>query len=333
MDSDDIITACELMDLAYGPARGLHEGNISIACPIALRTHGDPNDANFSCSVSYGGGRSLAKCFSSNCQFHGSFMWLLKQAADLRPNNQRLQAFMEAFRKSEKFDATAHLASIEASYEPDREADKPKPKVDPLAIPETSLDGFDRVRHPYAIWRGITQESWDRWGLSFDKDLQRIVFPVRRSNGTLIGLTGRDVTGLSDRKYHNYSGLKRSEVLFGEQLLVQEQPLVIVEGQIDAILVDAATGVSAVAPLGEGFSPKHVAKICEVNPPYVVLFPDNDPAGRIQASKIAHSLAERFFLQLAVPPPGKDPGDMTPDEIRECVENSKPVLGALKWDG
>lgn len=331
MDSDDIITACELMGLAYGPARGLHEGNISIACPIALRTHGDPNDMNFSCSVSFGGGRSLAKCFSSNCLYHGSFMWLLRQASDLRPRNDRLKLFIDHFRASEKFDATAHLASIEASYEPDRAADQPKPKNDPLAIPETSLAGFDPVRHPYAIWRGITQASWERWGLSFDKELQRIVFPVRRANGTLIGLTGRDVTGTSDRKYHNYSGLKRSEVLFGEQFLVQDQPLVIVEGQIDAILVDAATGLPAVAPLGEGFSPQHLAKVCDINPPYVVLFPDNDSAGRVQASKIAHSLGERFFLQLAVPPLGKDPGDMSPSEIAACVENSKPILGALQW--
>jgi hypothetical protein len=333
VDADDIIMACDLMGLAYGPARGVDVGNISIACPIAVKSHGDAFDANLSCSVSYGGGRSLAKCFSSNCQYHGSFMWLLRQASDLRPSNEGLKSFIEAFKKSEKFDASAHLASIEASYEPDREADKPKPKVDPLAIPESSLSGFDYNIHPYAVQRGITQTAWERWGLAFDQALQRIVFPVRRTNGTLIGLTGRDVTGISDRKYHNYSGLKRSEVLFGEQLLVPEQPLVIVEGQIDAILVDAATGIPAVAPLGEGFSPKHVAKICDVNPPYIVLFPDNDSAGRIQASKIAHSLEERFFLQLAVPPPGKDPGDMTPEEIRECVENSKPVLGALKWIG
>lgn len=330
MDADDIIMACGLMGLAYGPARGVTVGNISIACPVAIKNHGDENDQNLSCSVSFGS-RSLAKCFSSNCQFHGSFMRLLKDAAALRPNNEPLRAFIKSFAKSEQFDISAEIASIESSYEPNREEDKPKPRVDPLAIPESVLANFDFDRHPYAVTRGITQVAWERWGLCFDPALKRIVFPVRRRNGTLVGLTGRDVTGVSDRKYHNYVGLKRSEVLFGEQLLNQDQPLVIVEGQIDAILVDGATGIPSVAPLGEGFSPTHVRIVSDANPAYVVLFPDNDSAGRVQASKIAYALDGRFFLQLAVPPEGKDPGDLTPDEIRECVENSKPILGRLTW--
>lgn len=332
MDVDDIIMACDLMHLDYGPARGAPAGNISIACPVALTRHGDERDQNLSCSVSYGAGRSLAKCFSSNCLYHGSFIKLLNEASALRPGNTGLKAFIERFRSSERSDPTAYVASIEAMYEPDRTADKPKPVVDPLAIPESSMAGFDRTLHPYAVTRGITQASWDRWGLAYDPVLQRIVFPVRRTNGTLIGLTGRDVTDTSDRKYHNYSGLKRSEVLFGEHLLKPDEPVVIVEGQIDAILVDGATGIASVAPLGEGFSEKHVKKIMDMNPPYVILFPDNDSAGRVQASKVAHALEERFFIQLAVPPPGKDPGDLTPDEIREHIDNSQPVLGRLTWD-
>jgi len=320
----------------YGPARGEPDGNISIACPLAPLKHGDKTDSNFSCSVSYGRGTSLAKCFSSNCLFQGSFLWLLKTAAPAWRGSRVLDAFMSKHLSSERSDGTAVAAALADLYKPPSpEEDRPAAKEtrDPFEIPESALSGFSRDLHPYAVGRGITQVMWDRWGLSFDARLQRIVFPVRRLNGKLIGLTGRDVTGVSDRKYHNYVGLKRSEVLYGEHLIQANTPIVVVEGQIDAILVDGASGLCAVAPLGEGFSKQHVDCVFNADPPYVILFPDNDAAGRVQAEKIAHSLDGRFRILLAVPPISKDPGDLTSDEIKTCIDQARPLLDdRILWD-
>ena len=332
MTLSDIIDACNALGLPHGPPRGQPVGNISIACPVAISKHGDKNDLNFSCSVSYGNGISLARCFSSNCGYKGSFINLLRAAAALRKTNTSIQALVAKHRDRERQDITAHVAAIEDMYTPQPGQDKPKASTfDPQALPESSLDGFDKTLHPYAALRGIDQEMWNKWGMAFDQERQRIVFPVRRYNGTLVGITGRDVTGNSDRKYHNYAGLKRAEVFFGEQFLEEGKPFAIVEGQIDAIKVNAATGLPTIAPLGEGFSSYHVHRVVETNPPYIVLFPDNDAAGRLQASKIAYALEDKFFLLLALPPDGKDPADLAPDVVKRLVDEATQVLGTIEW--
>lgn len=324
MDIETLLAAGTTFGFEVGTERGDSvEGNVSIQCPLAQWTHGDPTDQNMSCSVSYGPRISLARCFSSNCNFKGSFFRMLSQAAYARGRPQGLLDFLKTIQAAEEFGLKAKLQAITAPAGARRRP--------PHDLPDSVLEEFKAPIHSYAAGRGITPESWGRWELGFDRRLARVTFPVRRREGCLVGITGRDVTG-GQAKYHNYFGLRKTHFLYGEHLAVVGAPLVIVEGQIDTILTATATGYSVVSPLGEGFSPNHVRTIMDINPSRIILFPDNDAAGLLQAEKEFDALVGRFTIQVALPPPTKDPADLPASEIVGRVKGAKTILGSvIRW--
>jgi len=205
------------------------------------------------------------------------------------------------------------------------------PTQDKDLLPEARMTRFQTGVPKYAISRGLDIETCRTWGLGYDKLAKRLVFPVRRYDGKLIGLTGRDITGQAAAKYHNYSGLDKARYIFGEHMLKAGEPIILCEGQIDAIITWQHLGVPTVAPLGEGFSEHHVRTICAHQPPVVYLFPDNDPPGRLAAEKMEYALHGRVVMKLMLPPLGMDPGELTVDESKTALASSKKILGRINW--
>ena len=210
---------------------------------------------------------------------------------------------------------------------------RPKlPAKDRDVLPEARLERFRSGVPKYAINRGLTIESCKAWELGYDKERKCLVFPVRRYDKKLVGLTGRYIKWPdAPTKYHNYAGLDKARFLFGEQFLEHERPVILCEGQIDAILTWQALGVPTVAPLGEGFSANHVRTITAHNPPIVYLFPDNDKAGRMVAEKFEYALHGRVQMKLMLPPVSMDPGGMTVEQIQQAFNEAAPVLGSIRW--
>lgn len=306
-------------------------------CPLAIKNHSDPNDWNLSCSVSISDTEpSLAYCFSYNCSFKGSFFRMLVEAAAARGNPPALKKILDHFAPTEKFTHEGAVYRFDKVFMAIHDAKHRDTAIVPAAdketIPEARMSRFTKRMHRYALDRGLTMETCKYWGMGYDSDKKRVVFPIRRRDGKLVGLTGRDVTGKAENKYHNYAGLDKSKYLFGEWLLKIGQPIIVVEGQFDAVLTWQHLQIPTVAPLGNGFSEAHVKTIAAFNPPFVYIFPDHDSAGFEFAEKVAYMMFGRAGLKIMLPPKGMDPGELTKAEAEHAFANAYPInLKKISW--
>ena len=311
--------------------------HMSIACPLAQKNHGDPNDWNLSCSVSLSDDEpSLARCFSFNCGFKGSFYRMLEECAESKGNPKDLLAVLEVLAPTEKFTIEASLAR--SSKRDQAHADlmrRPQIRLeDRDLLPEGRFQRYAGSVPRYIKQRGLTVETCKAWGLGHDKTRGCLVFPVRRYDGQLVGMSGRyyiDDPPMGN-KYHNYAGLNKARYLFGEHMLEPGKPVIICEGQIDAIKTWQNLGIPSVASLGEGFSVDHARTICAFTPPVVYLFLDNDMAGRMAAEKIEHQLHGRVPIKIMLPPPGMDPGELSQLEAEAALKSAWLVMDEIRWN-
>ncbi len=338
MNEDTLYDVCD----AFGLRTGLvYTGSykwgphISISCPLAQKNHGDPYDYNCSCSVSVTDDEpSLARCFSFNCGFKGSFYRMLSECAEAKGNPHDLLAVLEKIAPTEKFTIEASQKRSLKRHEEEVDAMR-RPSIrseDRDLMPEGRFNRYANSVPSYIKKRSLTIETCKAWGLGHDKKRGCLVFPVRRHDGKLIGLSGRYYIPDPPRKYHNYAGLDKTRYLYGEHMLEMEQPVIVTEGQIDAILTWQHLGIPTVASLGEGFSLNHVRTICAFNPPVVYLFLDNDQAGRMAAEKIEFQLRGRLPVKIMLPPLGMDPGELTQEEAEEALSAATPVHGKILWN-
>lgn len=359
MNLDGIYEFCEILRLGYGNPRWIEEekGNISISCPLAPWLHDNPYDSNWSCSISFNEdlSPSKVKCFSFNCNYQGWLFDLLSQVSGRLGNPDRMVEFLKRVRSLEEFDTKArckraihvHASSVTAWKEVKKK--RPVPKDDHGVIPERRLEEFLVGPQRYLSGRGVVPQTQDAWGIRYDERLQRVVFPVRRYDGKLVGMSGRDVTNRHKTdsrvtKYHNYGGLDKTRYLFGEHWLEPECEVILVEGQVDALkvwqalrphpleLLAGAPSYTVVAPLGEGFSRTHIRTLTAFRVKNVTLYTDNDSAGIYAAEKFNYALHGRIPVYLTLPPEGADPGKLTDEQNRAAIQRRKSVPGKrIKW--
>lgn len=372
MNLDGILEVCEALGLKTkrpytSPKRGEH---ISISCPLAQWTHQDGEDANAGCSVLIEpDGPSLAKCHSSACAYKGTWYTLVLKAVNRRsPVPPELLKLVEKVAEQERIDlegtfnrcilivddvtkletVIAAIGQLPENRGPIMRMPTEISRHDRDLLEEVILDQFDNAVPKYVLDRGIKMETAKKWGLRYDRRLWRVVFPVRRMDGKLVGMTGRiipshdvvNADGERPTKYHNYSGLNKTRYLYGAHFLRHAigKPIVLVEGPFDVLKTSQALGDDACvcASLGQGFSPDHRLTIFSAHPSAVYIFADDDIAGRVHAEKIAAQLEDHaggqappLFLMTAKG--GKDPGAMTDEAIRAAFEQPVPILGGVVW--
>lgn len=351
MNEEGIIGICDSLGLNYGRAYpGSHTWgpHISIACPAAIKTHGDPHDDNMSCSVQIvDDGPSGARCFSGNCAYKGSLLRLVKAAVDYRGSPPELVTMYKAVEAVEAVTLSARHARTAKEIQ---KLITPQPKAhDRELVPERLFEPFAGKIPQYAIDRGIKVATAKAWGLGYDKEGGYLVFPVRRRDNKLVGMVGRSVHADAKRRHHNYLGLDKSKHLFGAHMLVPGRSIVIVEACIDALNTwQALDGdVCVVASLGEGFSETHVRQISAMRPAGVYVFTDGDHAGRVMGNKIVYGLFGRGWPVRVMECPfgplvdatadGKpvykkvDPSDLPASYVKDLFLNA-PIAGRqFKW--
>jgi len=207
-------------------------------------------------------------------------------------------------------------------------------------LPETALDRFSTELPDYVYKdRGLTPETVKLWGLRYDKRYGRVVIPIRRADGRLVGYTGRILPELDvpsedghyPTKYFNYRGLNKDLYLFGAHLFTRSKPVILVEGPFDVMKTRQALGsaYNVGATLGGGFSDAHYRTVMSAMPQVVFLFQDADTAGQ----QIVQSIRPRLssVVTIRVTPTGEgDPGGMPDDDIRAAFDKaiSSGVFGA-----
>lgn len=156
----------------------------------------------------------------------------------------------------------------------DKAAGTPKPQ------PESLLK---RYSLPTRYWldRGFTQDTIKAFQLGMDMMSDAVTIPLRNDRGDLLGVIRRFLEEDVDLRYKYPKGFKRSMNLFGSWLVehLDTDMVVLTEGAVDAMMLWQA-GIPALAIYGSSISPTQVRLLRRLGVGQVVLFFDNDKAGK-----------------------------------------------------
>jgi hypothetical protein len=298
------------------------------ACPMAPWTHKNGKDNNPSFGMyAKGGEESYFKCFACDS---GSAL--------------ELMSAVEYHGKKTGYPADRHYNIAEARIILDAESiDLPvAPEYSEFPTASTQvftpwseywLDSFQSAVQSIAAMsylegRGVQATQVQEFNLKFDPDKQMILFPYRNVWGKLAGARGRSIDPEAEgHKKHfdyTYKQVNNSKLVwYNEQCLQLDGPVVVVEGQFDALRV-AERYPKVLATLTAKPSYEKFMKLTTQD--RVILIPDNDTTGQKTVVEYKNFLAKyNTRLSVLTLPEGiKDAGDCHPDWL---FDQLKPLLG------
>ncbi len=172
---------------------------------------------------------------------------------------------------------------------------------------------------------------------TYNRFHSRLVFPIRSSDGTVVGFSGRWLGEGDAPKYLNTSEnplFHKGKLLFGldqaRQSIRKSGYTILVEGNFDVLAMHQNGFANTVAPLGTSVTHDQIRTIARLGRRLVVLF-DGDSAGRKAALRLAGLCAQAGVDgRVAVLPRGEDPDSMLAagrkNEIRKAVDEAIPIF-------
>jgi DNA primase len=194
-----------------------------------------------------------------------------------------------------------------------------------------SLPGL-LAEHPYVSGRGLSPETASRFEIGYHAGAGimagRLAIPIHDEHGRLVAYCGRSVDTEPPR-YKFPAGFRKSAVLFNYHRAAagDDRRVVVVEGFFDCMRVHQAGFTSVVALMGSALSPQQgeflAGRFAEI-----VLMLDGDPAGQAGARDAVARLARRRSVHQVLLAPGRQPDQMSDEEIRQALrsvsKNEKP---------
>jgi DNA primase len=269
-------------------------------------------------AVSYSKG--LYICYNQNCDSSGTIMDLVIKLTG-RNNFEALR-----FIQSNK------LNSAEMLEEELKELLDEKPEFNPF--PVETVDTAHRMlmskgygAYDYLLSRNITEEAMEHFNLGFSSMQQMTMVPLHSPDGVLVGIIGRSIEGKS---FKNSPNLPRNKTMFNLHRAKREGgTIIVVESSFDAIRLWQAGYPNAVATLGGSISDTNLHHLNKYSST-IIIMTDNDQAGRALGNTIAYKLKNKNVLwakydhNVIYPHMAKDVGDLTDEEIKQCIKNAIP---------
>jgi len=329
MRAEAIVQLADLLGVKAGTPKKTY---VLMECPLAPVTHKKGTDRTPSLSVIVkDGDRSGWICHS--CGSKGTLPGLVIQWSLYF--NRDARAALDLIEKEEN--------SVEAICgRVDRKWDEKWKERDEAAVAGVDFEVFSEEelepflgRVPkYIVDRGFSLETCKAWKLGYDKEWRdaetgvnrpRVVIPIRRADGKLVGMAGRAIDGEKDQKYYNYWNFHKSHYLFGQNMTEREKALVVVvEGYFDVIRW-WGYGINVVGIMGSHPSEAQFGLLACYEDLFLAL--DKDDGGFRGRDAIHKRLGSRIGLYDTVFPDGKkDPDDLTEDEARQCLLHAKKML-------
>ncbi len=207
-------------------------------------------------------------------------------------------------------------------------------------------DGWENLVN-HLRQKGWQQGLIEKAGLSikgksnpYDRFRNRIMFPIASTQGKPIAFTGRILPGGDDQmgKYVNSpetTMYHKSSVLYGLDLaksaILREGKVIIVEGQMDAVMIHQAGNQNVVAVSGTALTEEHLQLLKRFTDQLIFCF-DNDAAGQAALRKAALLSFELGLEAKAITLSSKDPADViqeNPEVWKEALANAKSVIDYL----
>jgi hypothetical protein len=304
--------------------QGVYGDNIAAYCPF----HKNGMEATPSLYVKVGSkGTNQGAAFCHTCSRGWSFTGLLyKLGAD--------RALIDELR------GTAARLPTEAEKQAAVDEWLRNMDLEQTELPETVLSVYDYC--PLDLVRaGFSKDTLQYFEVGFDRDSQRITFPLRDHDGRFIGVSGRTVVGDPERykvyrsEFYCLAGssykVEKSKVLWGLDKfyharlnMPSSQPVVVCEGYKAAMWVYQAGYTDVVALQGTSLSAEQRFLLGHATSD-VVLFLDNDKAGRTGTWSRSRELTS---LDVRVANYGDkerlpvSPDDLSPNEVVKAIETA-----------
>jgi peptidoglycan/xylan/chitin deacetylase (PgdA/CDA1 family) len=215
-----------------------------------------------------------------------------------------------------------------------------------IAWPALCIDAREHAHvRAYLHGRGITDVLIEQWGLRagvVGREKHHVIFPVIMDGGlvywqaraTFDPPTGIPpeakrawITANRYRKTLNpqnsFAGVPQAtagEVIFNYDRARTFQHVVICEGPVDAIKI----GPHAVALLGKG-TPAKLERLRRLPARRYTVYLDRGEEELRKAHEIAAGLTGYAPTYIAIPPPGYDPGSLSPEENANIIANAMPL--------
>lgn len=311
-------------------------GNIMASCPFAAWTHTRGTDTHPSFSISVNSnGPSRWRCFTCNESGNTSVGLVFRVKDKGGPFKRHLIDRIKAHEGEAPSTRMKKLGSWE-DQRPQKLVGSSDWKVEGYEA-KFDLKDFEHCLKSvprYAIDRGITVEQAIRWRIGFDKERNRLFFPIFDEGQKLVGWSGRAIYPDQDPKYLHAQYMRRDKYMYGECMVDHGvSRAYLMEGFMDVLNLDRFGAKNCLAVLGVGCSQGHVEKLSRWFKEVVIL-PHNDwrefseeqkaemraagkkPAGEDMAEKYGKALRSWGVRVIIAPtvPDKKDPGEWSRSE-------------------
>lgn len=321
------------------------ENDFVAYCPF----HGNRFTAAF--SVSKTSGKYI--CFNGSCNVTGNLVELVKKMSDRNEFEAR------RFIISKKSDSTVSFK--------DQLQRALNPLPDFIEFPQEAIDRLveafwdNEKAVDYMMGRGFEKGTLQDYEIGYSDKKGLITVPMHTATGMPIGVIGRSPDAV-DKRFKNSYKLPTSKTLFNLHRARKHGGTVIVtEASFDAMRVDQSGSPHVVSCLSGNVSPHHIEQLDRYFDTVVIMtdfddkkkhiYPDcpkcrrrkfnlcigHNP-GRDLGQKIANSLPLKRVLwasyseNLVYPHGAKDAGDLTDEEIRQCLRNAVTNYTYQDWD-
>jgi DNA primase len=199
-----------------------------------------------------------------------------------------------------------------------REEDK---KVIPT-IPMLPIAVLNRGEE-YLNGRGINRDSIVNWGIRFWDERDAVVVPIE-DKGYALRFIKIPTNGIDEGKKYKYIiGTKIGNTLFGlSRISKKTNNIILVEGAMDCIYMHQIGYQNTLALLHADITQQQIKLLSGITD-YVYIMLDGDKAGRGASDKIKELLNHRFIKKVCYLPEGKDPDNLSKDEIEQIIKNAK----------
>ena len=304
-------------------ALGLHEtseanNNLLMYCPF----HSNRHTASFSISCENG----AWLCYNPACGESGNLVELVKRI--LHKNDFEALRFIS----SKQNEALENFDELLAGLMEEKPEFEEFPKETLIKLHEeisSTQEGKD-----YFKSRGIEGQSIIDFNLGYSKNMGMVTVPVHSPDGIPIGIVGRSIEGKS---FKNSTNLPKSKTMFNIHRAKKiGSNVIVVESSFDAIRVHQAGFPNVVATLGGSLSSEQ-QRLLNKYFSTIIIMTDADEAGRELGLSISNRLNTKDILWASYdygkiyPHDAKDVGDMTDQEIQQCIKNSVSHIEYVSW--
>ena len=286
--------------------------NFMCLCPF----HHNTDSPAF--TVSYVNG--LYTCFNQNCNSSGTLLDLVMKLT--KRNNFEAMRFISSNKLS-----AAELLEEELKDLLDEKPEFTEFPIQTVENAHANLMSGSHGARDYLLSRNINEEAMEYFQLGFSSVQQMTMVPLHSPDGVLVGVIGRSIQGKS---FKNSPNLPRNKTMFNlHRAKRQGGTIIVAESSFDVIRLWQAGFPNAVATLGGNISDINIQNLNKYAST-IIIMTDNDAAGRSLGNTIANKLNKknvlwaRYNSDITYPHGAKDVGDMTDQEIKQCIKNAIP---------